>query len=169
MTSSTGLLILEEDDFRLIPSSTNSQNKQPIHHMAHTVTTTRFSIVMFYTDDCRHCKTMKTHLREFVGYPTLQVCMVNVYAADSVSLMNLSQKSTTPLSYVPYLVFYVDGVPFRHFDGNYTLADLKSFVKNVITEAGVARNVEQATEIPPYTIGKPKTSKVCYLSYQKAY
>lgn len=166
-TSATkGLLILEQDDFELVEGGTQTSK---VIHMTHTVDTCRYSVVMFYTDTCRYCKTMKDHLCAFLGFQGIQICMVNVHAADSEALIQLSQKTTTPLTHVPYLVFYVDGVPFRKFEGDYVMDDLKKFMSDSLTEADKNTKPKEATDIPPYTTGKPNKSKVCYLTYQKAY
>ncbi|AHL67585.1 thioredoxin [Chloriridovirus anopheles1] len=95
--------------------------------------------------------------------------MVNVYDPDSVKLIEMSQKSSTPLQHVPFIIFYIDGVPFKKFDGNYTFADVQKFIKDVTLEAAKIKNTNEISHIPPYTIGKPNSAKVCYLTYQKAY
>lgn len=164
MNSSKGLLILEEEDFKLL--ETNVEGRR-ITHLVHTLD--GFSIVMFYTDQCDQCKIIKPILLKFVGNPNVQICMVNVYDPDSVKLIEMSQKSSTVLQHVPFIVFYINGVPFKKFDGNYTMPDFQKFVQDVTTEASKIKNTNNIADIPPYTIGKPNSSKVCYLTYQKAY
>ena len=70
VNSAKGLLILEEEDFELVESG-------KITHLVHTVES-KFSIVMFYTNECDQCKIIKPILLSFVGNPTIQICMVNV-------------------------------------------------------------------------------------------
>jgi thiol-disulfide isomerase/thioredoxin len=161
MNSAKGLLILEEEDFELVESG-------KVTHLIHTVGC-KYSIVMFYTDECDQCKIIKPILLGFVGNPTIQICMVNVYDADSVKLIEQSQKTTTPLQHVPFIVFYINGIPFKKYDGQYTFSDFQTFIKNVMTEASKIKDTSEINEIPPYTIGKPNSAKVCYLTYQKAY
>ena len=95
--------------------------------------------------------------------------MVNVYDPDSINLIEQSQKTTTPLQHVPFVVFYINGIPFKKYDGQYNLQDFQTFIKNVLAEASQIKNTSEINEIPPYTIGKPNSAKVCYLTYQKAY
>lgn len=159
--SAKGLLILEEEDFELLDTG-------KVTHLVHTVDS-KFSIVMFYTDECDQCKVIKPILLSFMGHPTIQICMVNVYDPDSTNLIQLSQKTTTPLQHVPYIVFYIRGVPFKKFDGQYNLSDFRKFIENVMVEASKVHNTNEIGDIPPYTIGKPNSAKVCYLTYQKAY
>jgi thiol-disulfide isomerase/thioredoxin len=161
LNSAKGLLILEEEDFELVDTG-------KVVHMVHTVES-RFSIVMFYTDSCDQCKVIKPILLAFVGNPTIQICMVNVYDSESTKLIELSQKTTTALQYVPFIVFYINGIPFKKYDGGYNLSDFQSFIKNVMEEASKIKDTSTISEIPPYTIGKPNSTKVCYLTYQKAY
>ena len=164
--SAKGLLILEEEDFELVESSGKAGS---VTHLVHTAENSKYSIVMFYTDDCPQCKVIKPILLSFVGNPTIQICMVNVYDPDSTNLIQLSQKTTTPLQHVPFIVFYINGTPFKKYDGEYNLKDFQTFVKNVMVEATKIKDPAQISEIPPYTIGKPNSAKVCYLTYQKAY
>lgn len=161
MNSAKGLLILEEEDFELVESG-------KVTHLIHTVGC-KYSIVMFYTDECDQCKVIKPILLGFVGNPTIQICMVNVYDPDSVNLIEQSQKTTTPLQHVPFIVFYINGIPFKKYDGQYNFSDFQSFVQNVMVEASKIKDTSEINEIPPYTIGKPNSAKVCYLTYQKAY
>lgn len=161
MNSAKGLLILEEEDFELVESG-------KVTHLVHTVGC-KYSIVMFYTDECDQCKIIKPVLLSFVGNPTIQICMVNVYDPDSINLIEQSQKTSTPLQHVPFIVFYINGIPFKKYDGQYNFSDFQSFIKNVMTEASKIKDTSEINEIPPYTIGKPNSAKVCYLTYQKAY
>src|SRR5574344_788826 len=108
INSAKGLLILEEEDFELVETG-------KVIHLVHTVES-KFSIVMFYTDECDQCKIIKPILLSFVGNPTIQICMVNVYEPDSTNLIQMSQKTTTPLQHVPFIVFYINGVPFKKYD-----------------------------------------------------
>jgi len=161
ITSAKGLLILEEEDFELVEAGKST-------HLVHTVES-KYSIVMFYTDECDQCKIIKPILLRFVGNPTIQICMVNVYDPDSINLIQQSQKTTTPLQHVPFIVFYINGIPFKKYDGQYNLADFQTFIQNVMDEASKIKDTSEISEIPPYTIGKPNSAKVCYLTYQKAY
>lgn len=161
MNSAKGLLILEEEDFELVETG-------KITHLVHTVES-KYSIVMFYTDECDQCKIIKPILLSFVGNPTIQICMVNVYDPDSTNLIQQSQNTSTPLLVVPFIVFYINGIPFKKYDGQYNRSDFQTFVKNVMDEASQVQDASQINEIPPYTIGKPNSAKVCYLTYQKAY
>lgn len=158
-----GLLILDEDDFELL------RINEKIVHMTHTLGGNRYSIVLFYTDDCPECKILKPVLLRFVGHPDIQVCFLNVYDPDSPTIIEKSRKTSTPLEHVPFVVFYINGVPFKTFDGEYNFQDFQKFIKNVITEASKIQDTSKISEIPPYTTGKPNCSKVCYLTYNQAY
>jgi len=156
-----GLLILEEDDFELVETG-------KVVHLTHTIES-RYSIIMFYTDSCDQCKIIKPILLSFVGNPVITICMVNVYDPESTNLIQLSQKTTTPLQHVPFIIFYINGVPFKKYDGQYTLQNFQTFIQKVMEEATKIKNTAEISEIPPYTIGKPNSAKVCYLTYQNAY
>lgn len=163
INSAKGLLILEEEDFELVESG-------KIVHLTHTVNC-KFSVVIFYTDECDQCRIVKPILMSYVGNPTIQICMVNIYDADSSNLISLSQNTTTPLRHVPLIIFYVNGIPYKRYDGGYNHHDFNKFIKDVVEEASQTLESlpDETGEIPPYTIGKPNSAKVCYLTYQKAY
>jgi hypothetical protein len=96
--------------------------------------------------------------------------MVNVYNPDSSKLIEKSQNTTTPLQHVPFVVFYLHGKPFKVFDGQYNSTDFKNFLAGTEIEAGQPKNHTGSNDqISPYSTGKPKSAKVCYLSYQNAY
>lgn len=161
MNSAKGLLILEEEDFELVKTD-------KVTHLVHTLDC-KYSVVMFYTDECNQCHLVKPILRKFLNNSNVQICMVNVYDPDSTNLIQLSAKTTTPLQHVPFIIFYINGVPFKKFDGQYTETDFKNFINNVMFEASKIKDTNNIGEIPPYTIGKPNSAKVCYLSFQNAY
>ena len=161
MNSAKGLLILEEEDFELVKTD-------KVTHLVHTLEC-KYSVILFYTDDCDQCRIVKPILQNFLGTPNIQICMVNVYDPDSTNLIQLSTKTTTPLQHVPYIIFYINGIPFKKFDGQYNFTDFNNFIKNVMFEASKIKDTNEIGEIPPYTIGKPNSAKVCYLSFKNAY
>jgi thioredoxin-like negative regulator of GroEL len=153
--------MLETEDFDIL---TTDKAK----HLVHTFDS-KFSITMFYTDECDQCNIIKPILLRYIGHPTIQICMVNVYDDDSVKLIEMSADTTTPLRHVPLIIFYVNGTPFKKFDGQYTSQDFAKFVTDVLQEAASVQNIAELSDIPAYTIGKPNSAKVCYLTFQKAY
>ena len=159
MNSSRGLLILEADDFEV-------SNNVLVHTLR-----SKYSVVMFYTDTCVQCAHIKPIILKLVGNTIgLQVCMVNVYDQDSKILIQMSQKTSTPLQHVPFIMFYLNGIPFKRFDGQYNVSEFSTFINNSMAEAIKIDESETVSgQIPPYTIGKPNSPKVCYLTYQKAY
>lgn len=161
--NSKGLLILEGDDFKLLKTDKNT-------HLTHNLNT-KYSIVMFSTNDCNQCKIMRPILNKFIHYNNdIQLIVVDVYDDSSVKLIELSKQTTTPLQYVPLIYFYVNGIPYKKFDGQYTSEDFSLFINNVLNEASKINNIKiDDPEIPPYTIGIPNSSKVCYLTYSNAY
>jgi hypothetical protein len=154
-----GLLILEEEDFNFVvdPHKKSSQMRLAIEG--------EYSLVLFYTNECDKCSLVKTDIMRFIGNKlNVQICMVNVYDESCAGLIEKSLQTTTPLKYVPFVVFYIQGFPFKIFDCEHS--SLVDFLTNTVTEADT---VVDTTKIPPYSIGKPNSSKVCYLTYKKAY
>ena len=60
LNSAKGLLILEEDDFDLVESNN-------VVHLTLNNTNSKYSIVLFYTDDCDQCKIIKPIVMQFLN------------------------------------------------------------------------------------------------------
>lgn len=163
MTSSKGLMVLESDDFKFVDVP-GGDGKQPKTQMRLAIEG-EYSLVLFYTNECDKCNRVKPELMKMVGNPRVQICVVNVYHKSSDDLIGKSLKTTTPLQYVPFVVFYVKGFPFKVY--NEEGGDLAGFVFKSIEEA--SKTFDFSDAIPSYSIGKPVASKVCYLTYSKAY
>jgi thiol-disulfide isomerase/thioredoxin len=135
-----------------------------------------FSLILFYSTYCQHCQTI---IPVFKRLPSAingcQFGMINV--SSNKSVVEMSQSTITPIKYVPYIVFYVNGKPFMIYKGPYTEGDIRNFVVEV------ANNIQQKQQfskekvhntgegIPAYCIGKPLVGNdaVCYLTFNGAY
>ena len=93
----------------------------------------------------------------------------------------MSEKTITPLKFVPDMIIYYDGRPLMRYEGAYNDAYIKKFVldiaNNMQKKQQFAKNQvkepQAGTGIPAYCIGKPisgdKGQQVCYLSNESAY
>jgi len=90
----------------------------------------------------------------------------------------MSKKTIAPIEYVPYVVLYVNGIPFMRYDGPQDDREIRNFVTDVANQLQTkekfsSEKVKQNDKgIPAYTIGKPLigcADNVCYLEFDEAY
>lgn len=121
------------------------------------------SIILYYSNNCEYCPTIKAVFTSLAQ--KIRGCKVGLVHADSNQpLIEASHKTTTPINYVPLILFYHKGVPVRDYVGEYAEQNLIKFIQECMDKFK-ATDVEMSK----FSIGKPKTKDVCYLSYEKAY
>jgi hypothetical protein len=115
-----------------------------------------------------------------------------------MSIIEKSKSTVAPITYVPDVILYVNGMPYVRYDGAHEIEHIKNFIITIYqkiqktsfidgTKENYQNNTnnpenqdnkqytqEPASEIPAYTLGKPlcgnnKKDGVCYLNFQKAY
>jgi thiol-disulfide isomerase/thioredoxin len=138
-----------------------------------------YSIVLFYSTQCVHCHTLVPIFKSLVGTITnCQFGMINV--SQQKRVVALSQNTITAIRYVPYIVFYVKGRPFMKYNGPPEASEIRRFITEITRTLQTRQKFYEETttkrdtdkEIPPYTIGIPKTcddNGVCYLEFEDAY
>ncbi len=159
----SGLLFLTSEDFG-IKGDTLCTNIQGI------------SLLLFYSTQCEHCKMLTPIFKSLPG--TIGGCqfgMINV--SNNKSCVKMSRETISPITYVPYIVLYVNGSPFMRYNGPHVLSEIQRFVlevanklqnKQKFTEEIISKHTSR--EIPPYTIGLPVCNdSVCYLDFDEAY
>jgi hypothetical protein len=166
----SGLLFLTSDDFVI-----NRGTKGNI--LCHSIP--GFSLILFYSIQCEHCKTLLPIFRSLLpgSISGCQIGMVNV--SQNKACVKMSKNTIAPITYVPYIVLYIDGKPFMSYKGPYDPNEIKRFVIEVSQKI---RNNQQLPKekikidpkgnIPQFTIGHPlcgPDDKVCYLVFNDAY
>lgn len=164
-----GLLFLANADFRV-------QKGIKGDVMCHSIP--GISLILFYSNQCGYCKNLIPIFRNLPGsIGGCQFGMVNVGLNKEAVVM--SKKTIAPITYVPYIVLYVNGVPFMSYKGPHDLVEIKRFVfevgqsvqsKTQFVNPNVKKGIRDS--IPEYTIGRPlygEDDKVCYLEFGTAY
>ena len=167
----SGLLFYTSDDFHI--KKTNQGNL-----MCHDIQ--GFSLILFYSTQCSHCQKIIPHFKQLPGSVNgCQFGMINV--TKNKKIINLSKDTIAPISYVPYIIFYANGVPYMRHDGPNDINSIRNFVldmANKLQNKGkfTKQNEEQSDEnnvinIPEYTIGIPLNGKkeITYLHFDDAY
>jgi len=163
----SGLLFLSNDDFVL-----SKGNKGTIL----CTSIPGFSLILFYSTQCPHCQHLIPIFKKLPG--TIGGCqfgMVNV--STNKNCIRMSKDTIAPITYVPYVVLYVNGRPFMRYGGPAELSEIKRFVIDVAQKIETKQkfsneNVREDPRgrIPAYTIGIPKCEgDECYFPFNEAY
>ncbi|MCH9716131.1 MAG: thioredoxin family protein [Gammaproteobacteria bacterium] len=165
----SGLLFLNSDDFNVQAGTKGRILCNPIPG---------FSLVLFYSNQCQHCKTLIPIFKSLPGsMGGCQFGLINV--GSNMDVVRKSKGTVTEIKYVPLVILYVNGKPFMRYAGKHKKDDLMKFIvqmsKRVQTKTTFAndKNVKEDPRggIPAYTIGHPLIGEddVCYLEFEKAY
>ena len=117
----SGLLFLSSDDF-----SVDKGNKGNI--LCHSIQ--GFSLILFYSTQCVHCQNLIPLFKKLPG--TIGGCqfgMINV--SSNKQCVQMSKDTIAPISYVPYIVLYIQGKPFMRYSGPHDGSEIKRFVLEV--------------------------------------
>jgi thioredoxin-like negative regulator of GroEL len=117
----SGLLFLTSDDF-LVEKS----NKGDIL----CTNIPGFSLILFYSTQCVHCQSLIPIFKKLPG--TIGGCqfgMINV--TSNKECVRMSKDTIAPITYVPYIVLYIQGKPFMRYGGPHDGSEIKRFVLEV--------------------------------------
>ena len=136
-----------------------------------------FSLVLFYSTQCKHCVNFVPNFRKLPGVISgCQFGMINI--SKNKDLIKISSRTITPIEYVPYLILYSNGKPFMRYDGQHDIKSIKNFIMDVNNKLKHKRQFSKGTEItngkkkiPSYTIGNPLygMEERSYLEFNNAY
>ena len=164
------LLFLSSEDFTV-----NKGTKGNI--LCHTIL--GFSLILFYSTQCEHCQKLIPIFKKLPG--TIGGCqfgMVNVSA--NKTLIKMSKETIAPITYVPYIVLFINGRPFMRYSGPNDINEIRRFVFEVAEKVNSKQKFseDQVKEdprgetIPAYTIGIPlygDNEERTYLEFDEAY
>lgn len=168
-----GLLYLTGDDFSV---SQGTKGKILTHSIKKG-----YSLVLFYSNQCSHCQTL---IPIFKKLPDIvngcYFALVNI--SQNKDVIDKSKVCVAPITYVPFIVMYINGNPYIKYNGPANIEEIKRFILEVVNSVDKqkfsANNNESKTappklpesNIPAYTTGKPVCAgDVCYLTSDAAY
>lgn len=135
------------------------------------------SLVLFFSKQCVHCGAVFPIFKELSqSMGGCQFALLNVSTYYSVAQM--SQKTISPITHVPFIVLYVNGRPFMKYNGAKTYKDISNFVTEVLSRIQSKKNfttmkIEHEDDIPEYSVGIPFNmvceGEQCYLTFNEAY
>ena len=149
-----------------------------------------YSFVMFVSNACSYCSEIAPSFLRLSQI--IKGCVfgtINV-DQDSRKIVEISNRSRTPLEYVPYLVLYANGVPMAQYHSDESNPDSNFEKMRIFLLSQTQRSNEQPNStgsgqqqqqqsseyvIPAYSIAIPhnagtkRSKRVCYLGYEHAY
>ena len=140
-----------------------------------------FSFVLFSSEKCVFCKDIIPPFRNLST--RISGCTFAEMNVDQQhqKIRLIASNSSTPINYVPYLLFYVNGKPVARYvpeeqNPHSNFDKMKQFLlvqSNNHQRVSVSKTSAAPPEksIPEYSIGKPTCSSrnVCYLLGSEAY
>jgi hypothetical protein len=166
----SGLHHLVEKDFRI---SGNGN----VNTMCTTIP--GISLILFWSPACAYCSKLIPVFKQLPG--TINGCQFGIVnVSTNRKILQASKDTTTPITFVPYVLLYVNGKPFMSYKGEHSKNEISNFiieVSKIITnkESPASNpNVKKCPKdfISSYTTGKPlcgQDDKVCYLDFGDAY
>lgn len=165
----SGLLFLSSEDFSIAKGTRGNILVNSI---------SGFSLILFYSTQCEHCQALIPIFKKLPG--TIGGCqfgMINVSANKNV--IRLSKETIAPITYVPYIVLYINGRPFMRYQGPHDSGEIRRFVLEVAQKVQSKQKFSSAEikedprgGIPLYASGHPlfgDDDKICYLPMDEAY
>lgn len=164
----SGLLFLNSDDFYIAKGTKGNI-------LCHSIP--GFSLILFYSTQCVHCQNLIPIFKKLPGsIGGCQFGMINV--STNKSCVQMSRDTIAPITFVPYIILYINSRPFMRYQGPHDLNEIKRFVFE-ISQKMESRQKFSETDvkedprggIPSYTIGHPLYGEdnVSYLEFNTAY
>jgi thiol-disulfide isomerase/thioredoxin len=135
-----------------------------------------FSLILFYSTYCTHCQSLIPIFKSLPG--TINGCQFGIInVSQHRACIQMSKNTIAPITYVPYIVLYINGKPFMVYKGPYDANEIKRFILEVVNNLQKKQQFSRErikenpqTKIPEYSIGNPLCgTSVCYLEFEKAY
>lgn len=166
----SGLLFLTYEDFFPIKGSKGPMLGNNLKGL---------SLVFFYSPSCDHCRNLMPIFKMLPNkIGGCQFAMINI--SQNRQVVEISRQTVVPISYVPYIVLYVNGKPYIRYDGPHEENEIKRFIFEVannlqnrekfIQSENKTKQVEKSRN-PQYTIGVPLfgDDDDYYLEFDQAY
>lgn len=170
---STGLLYLTHREFSLQLSKSNTHQNQQKYDLVHKVPGICF--VFFYSKSCEYCKNLISSFKTLPGKINgVNFAMANI-SADNSRILQMSQASTTPIQYVPYLALYVNGQYYIEYKGSKSIDHILRAIHEIVGKInsgrefvnGQVQKSEHGANV--YYDGSDDSEERCVMTYDEAY
>jgi thioredoxin-like negative regulator of GroEL len=151
---SSGILFLTTDDFDIIKGSKNNNIL--------TNSIKGFSLILFYSPQCPYSQELLPIFKKLPNsFGGCQFGIFNVSSQSNKQIIGLSKNTTTPITYVPLIMLFINGKPFMLYEGPPELDEIKKFIievsKKIQSKQTFSNDVRKGSglKIPSYCLGKP--------------
>lgn len=141
-----------------------------VHNGALCTELSGFSMLFFYSSQCQHCQKFGPLFQE-LPKQVMRCSFGMINVGKNKRIVNVAQNTSTPITFVPLIIMYVNGVPFAQYSGEYTQASIQRFIYTMSTRA-------REENFPPQGSAKREVrgvndstydSLVSYLEFGEAY
>ena len=140
-----------------------------------------FSLILFYSRSCVHCHSFIPIFKKIpAALNGCQFGMVNV--SNNLELIKLAETTISKISFVPFILLYINGKPFIQYKGPRTKEGVTKFIVEVSSKINNKQyfssiqkkqkeDKKNRDKTVPYSMYRPcgEAGGVCYLTYDKAY
>lgn len=99
------------------------------------------ALIMFYSNNCSYCDELMPIMRKLPG--TLLNCTFGtIHVGNNKHIVEMSEQTSTPITFVPLVILYVDGWPYMMYKDEYALEPLQQFI------IGAARTLRKPSHPP---------------------
>lgn len=120
------------------------------------------SVVLFYAPSCEHSMNVLPHFKKLPQSVMKTFgCHFAVFNLGCYKeLITKSQKTSTPMTYAPYILMYHDGIPYAEVTSNPNCQDMTEFINETLKSS--VRKMKMHRE---YCTGQPLCGddSICYL------
>lgn len=89
------------------------------------------SLILFYSPSCVHCSKLAFPLIKSMPNILRGCTYATVNIGTNKQLIDISKGTTTPITYVPLIILYYNGLPLFKYDGDANVGMLKQFIIEV--------------------------------------
>jgi thiol-disulfide isomerase/thioredoxin len=120
---SSGIFFFNSDDFTLRETAKGKL-------LALEGQSKGLNLILFYSKECQFCDKF---LAQFKQLPNLilgcKFAMVNIN--QNKEIVNMSKNTLAPITYVPDVILYVNGLPYIRYDGPSEMQHIKDFIVDI--------------------------------------
>ena len=131
-----------------------------------------FFMVLYYSNNCKFCGSVIDIFKKLAVHMNGNIKFGIINIDQHKAVVRASKKTTTAIEYVPLVIMYQNGAPYRLYEGDG--ADIVPFIQETIAkwhnDNEVVAKTGGALPLPPYLLCAANPGKnVCFLTIDEAY
>ena len=127
------------------------------------------TFVLFYSNECVYCRNFIPAIRALPE--NIQGCFIGmINVSQNKNIIEMSRHSTTPITFVPLMLLYYNGIPIQRYEGPPSVEKIRDFIIDTYSQLTFVSKDKRKSKPPqPYVLGTPNTDEVSSLEFNKAY